>query len=469
MNTEIRVGLFVVVGLALLTFFLIRIGEWPFFGDMGKTYEVKALFNNVIGLDVGAQVVLSGVKIGEVKRIGLEGNKALVLMEIDEDVDFPSDSQARLASVGLLGQAILEIIPSGSLGIASARETGEIRSLNPVTLDQLVTVLSGIGKDVTEVTSSIRDFLGVEGGKDRMQRIMINLEKFSTELERVISENQDKVGNTVDLMQTLAQTMQDSIGVNLPTIVDDLKTLSAGLREVVENRKGDMDFSIEKAREVLERLDTAVQTLQSILGKIDSGEGSVGKLINEPDIVDKTQELMGRVETLVADVENFMRKPSQLDYNYGFRTAYYGRSEDFKYHYRLTVNFSKRDSVNFELINDRIRNKPPVLLPGEIPDEGVLQLSDEFTFSATYGRNFKGGKISFGLIESSTGVVFDVGEYNDRLRFSFEGFNFGRDKGPHIRVASHVRLWHGLFITVGYDDPIDKRRGQLFYGGGYRF
>lgn len=469
MKTEFRVGLFVVIGLAVLSYFLFRIGEWPFLGAVSKKYTVEARFSNVVGLEPGALVVLSGVRIGEVKEIGLEGNRALVVMEIDDKVDFPSDSEARLASIGLLGQAIVEIIPSENRDIKTARETGEIRSQNPVTLDQLVSVLSGIGKDVTDVTSSIRDFLGVEGGKEKMQQIMANLERFSIELDKVVTDNSGKIGDTVDSLQSLAKTMEESLGVNLPTIVEDMKKLSAGLREVMENRKDDVDFSLERTRALLEKLDKAAETLQSILNKIDSGEGSISKLINEPQVIDKTQELLGRVDTLVTDVEGIIRKPSQISFNYGFRTAFYSRSDDFKYHYRLAVNFSKLDSFTFELINDRIRNKPPILLPGEIPEEGVINLGDDFTFTGTYGRRFAGGMLRFGLVESSTGVIVDLGNDTDRMRFTFEGFNFGRDEGPHLRLASHIRLWQGLFFTVGYDDPLDERRGQLFYGGGYRF
>jgi len=110
-----------------------------------------------------------------------------------------------------------------------------------------------------------------------------------------------------------------------------------------------------------------------------------------------------------------------------------------------------------------------VLLPGEPPGSGMVDIGDEFTFTATYSRRFVGGRIRLGLIESSTGAALELGNEDDRFRFTIEGYDFGRNEGPHLRVASHLRLWQGLFLTLGYDDPLDTQRSQLFYGFGYFF
>lgn len=464
-SAELRVGFFVVVGLAILTYFLVRIGEWPFFGDQRNTYNVEALFTNVSGLTNGASVVLSGVKIGAVTDISLDGNKALVRMAIRDDVDFPVNSVARLTSVGLLGNAIVEIIPREGEDARTAREAGHIGSLNPVTLDQLVAVLSNIGDDVTDVTRSIRDFLGVEGGKERIQQTMQNLLEFSDQLDQIVKENRDQVDRSVDALENLSTTMRDK----LPTVIEDMQSLSADLKELIELRKSDVNESLINARSVTEKLDKAADTLQSILDKIDKGDGTVSKLLNNPEIADKTQEVVEKAETLITDIESFLSKPSRLSLGYGFRAQYYSRSDDFKFFYRLSLNFSKRDSFIFELINDQTRNKPPVLQPDEMPDSGVFDIGDEFTITATYGRRFSGGMLRFGLIENSTGLAVDLGADADRLSFSIEGFDFGRDEGPHLRVASHLRVWQGLFFTIGYDDPVDTDRGQIFYGTGYRF
>ncbi|HUX08440.1 MAG TPA: MlaD family protein [Acidobacteriota bacterium] len=465
MSSEFRVGIFVVIGLVIVTYFLINIGEWPFFGEARNTYPLKAGFSNVVGLIKGADVVLSGVKIGEVFDIRLEGQEAVVDMLIFDYVDFPESSVARITSIGLLGQAIVEIIPGMEPGGRMARDTGRIGSLKPVTIDQLVSVIGDIGDDVTEVVSSVRDFLGVEGGKERIQQTLTNMLDFSEMLDEVVRENRLQVKRSVDSLELLSVSMRDK----LPTILENMQTLSNDLKKLVDGRKDDVDQSIGKTRELIGKLDKAAETLQAILDKINKGEGAVGQLINNPEVVDKAEQVLERADSLITDVQDVFHRPSQISFGYGLRMQYYGRSEDFKSYYRLLLNISKRDSFVFELINDQIRNKPPVLQPNELSEKPVVNLGDQFTFTATYGRRFLGGQLRFGIIEGSTGAAFEIGKDTDFMQFIFEGYDFGRDDGPHLRLSTNFRIWQGLFLTLGYDDPIDEKRAQIFYGGGYRF
>jgi len=465
MSSEFRVGVFVVIGLVIITYFLINMGDWPFLGEATNTYMLEAGFSNVVGLSNGANVVLSGVKIGEVSDIRLEGQQALVIMMIYEHIVFSESSVARITSIGLLGQAVVEIIPGLKPGERTAREVGRIGSLKPVTMDQLVSVIGDIGDDVTEVVSSVRDFLGVEGGKERIQQTLTNLLDFSEMLDEVVRENRLQIKRSVDSLELLSVSSRDK----LPTILDDIQTLSTELKTLVEGRRDDVDQSIGKTRELIDKLDKAAETLQAILDKINKGEGAVGKLINEPEMVDKAEQILERADSLITDVQDIFHKPSQMSLNYGFRMQYYGRSEDFKGYYRLTLNVSKRDSFAFELINDQIRNKPPVFQQNDLSEEPIVDLGDEFTFSATYGRRFLGGQMRFGIIEGSTGAAFEIGKDTDFFQFVLEGYDFGRDDGPHLRISTNFRIWQGLFLTLGYDDPIDEDRSQIFYGGGYRF
>ena len=465
MSSEFKVGLFVVAGVVILTYILVNIGEWPFFGEARQTYPVEASFSNVVGLSRGAEVVLSGVKIGEVESIHLEQQRAIVRMAVYDDVEFSASSMARITSIGLLGQSIVEIVPQETGIQLTARQAGRIGSLSPVTLDQLVAVIGNIGDDVTDVTRTIRDFLGVEGGKDRIQTMLNNLLEFSEQLDLVVRENRLQVKRSVDSLERLSVVMRDK----LPIILDDVQTLSADLKELVTNRKGDVDDSLGKMRGLIEKLDGAATTLKNILDKIDSGDGTISKLINEPETLDNVNNILERADSVITEVQDFVQKPSQLNFNYGFRTNYYGRSEDFKSYYRLTLNFSKRDSFVLELINDQIRYKAPVFQPDDINSGTQVDIGDDFTFSATYSRRFLGGRLRMGIIEGYTGAAIDMGSDTDLFSFTVEGYDFGRDDGPHLNVAAHFRIWQGLFLTLGYDDPIDEDRSQIYYGAGYRF
>jgi len=79
-------------------------------------YEVQARFQRVDGLNVGTDVRLSGIKVGNVSALTLDPNtyQAIVHLNIKNDVKLPDDSSIMVTSTGLLGGSYLSISPGGS-------------------------------------------------------------------------------------------------------------------------------------------------------------------------------------------------------------------------------------------------------------------------------------------------------------------------------------------------------------------
>src|SRR5512138_2351913 len=109
MSREARVGIFVLVGLILLTYFTFRISKSGAVG--GKGYHLTADFDTVAGLEPKSDVKMAGVPIGKVEEIRLADGKPRLLLRIDEGVKIPEDSRASLQSQGLLGEKYVEIAP----------------------------------------------------------------------------------------------------------------------------------------------------------------------------------------------------------------------------------------------------------------------------------------------------------------------------------------------------------------------
>jgi phospholipid/cholesterol/gamma-HCH transport system substrate-binding protein len=103
-------------------------------------YDVTARFQRVDGLASGADVRLSGVKIGSVKSVGLDKQSylAALTLSIDSDVKIPDDSTVRIATDGLLGGAHVAIEPGGSADMVASG--GEI--LNTQSAVDLITLVT---------------------------------------------------------------------------------------------------------------------------------------------------------------------------------------------------------------------------------------------------------------------------------------------------------------------------------------
>ncbi len=103
------------VAVGFLAFAVTRAGA----ADASGGYELWARFQRVDGINVGADVRMSGVKVGAVSKVGIDPQTyyAKVTMSVDPIVKLPDDSSARISSDGLLGGAYVSLEPGGSEGM----------------------------------------------------------------------------------------------------------------------------------------------------------------------------------------------------------------------------------------------------------------------------------------------------------------------------------------------------------------
>jgi phospholipid/cholesterol/gamma-HCH transport system substrate-binding protein len=107
---DLVVGLFVLTGLGALAYLALQVGGIEGDGDGGL--ELSAEFTEIGGLKDRAPVVVSGVKIGRVKRIELTPDlRAVVHLDVDAKYQLPTDSSAAIRTEGLLGQQFVAIEP----------------------------------------------------------------------------------------------------------------------------------------------------------------------------------------------------------------------------------------------------------------------------------------------------------------------------------------------------------------------
>ena len=111
-HTEMAVGLFMVLGVACLGYLSVRLGGLELWGSNHK--QITAVFSNVGGLRVGAQVVVAGVPVGQVNSITLDDYAANVVLDLEPDLELQEDAIASIKTHGLIGEKFVEISPGGS-------------------------------------------------------------------------------------------------------------------------------------------------------------------------------------------------------------------------------------------------------------------------------------------------------------------------------------------------------------------
>ena len=110
---EFLVGCFVLVGLGAILYLAIQIGSARFFAN--DSYELKAEFSSVAGVNPGSRVEIAGVAVGVVKQIVLnEYYSAEVTLELPSHIQVDEDTIASVKTAGLIGDRFIQLSPGGS-------------------------------------------------------------------------------------------------------------------------------------------------------------------------------------------------------------------------------------------------------------------------------------------------------------------------------------------------------------------
>src|SRR5207244_5162541 len=133
MSSAAKVGIFMLVILAILGYFVLKIARVSVGG--GPTKKVVAVFDSVAGLDNKSKVRVAGVPVGEVTNIRLlPDGKDEVTMAICRDVELHRGAFAKVVNIGLLGEKYVELVPVSE----SAKQISELREFRVSTRATLV-------------------------------------------------------------------------------------------------------------------------------------------------------------------------------------------------------------------------------------------------------------------------------------------------------------------------------------------
>ena len=156
MSTAFRVGVLVVLALVILGIGVFLIGSKS--SLFSPTYLLKADFQNVEGLDKGAEVRLGGVDQGEVKEIDLplqpDGSMIVVMKMRSSTHDLiKKDSRASISTEGLLGDKFVEV----SFGSAKAQDVGNDDTIGSDKPEDMAEQAHLIGDQASQAIEAFRD------------------------------------------------------------------------------------------------------------------------------------------------------------------------------------------------------------------------------------------------------------------------------------------------------------------------
>ncbi|MBI5756497.1 MAG: outer membrane lipid asymmetry maintenance protein MlaD [Nitrospirae bacterium] len=474
-TTEVKIGIFVVVAVALLGYMTFKIGDFKFGREKG--YVINGSFENVSGLYIKAPVKMAGVTVGAVETINLDDSKARVGMRIRPDVKIRKDSLVAIKSESLLGEKYVELIQGKEKELLKEGDT-IYKSVSVADLDSLITQLYNIAEDVRSVSGFFRETFGSRDTKDTVKDIMKNLRDLTENLANLTERNSEAIDRIVmDLTELIGQIkgmteenrapLRNSLA-NLERISDELSAMTKENREPLRITMTNMqELSTElkdKAPQVMGKIDT-------IVGRIERGEGTVGKLMKEEGFYEK-------LDSTLAGINKYITAADRFRLNLGFRGEYLMDEDDTKGYFSLKMQPREDKYYLFEVIDDpRGRTKITDTEVTTTPDGSTIithevKTEDQLKLSALFAKKF--GSVAFrgGLMEDTFGIGADYYIINEQLRASVDAWNFDGNAeatNPHMKFTANYTVFKTLFLNVGVDDFVNSKKSSSFAGAGLSF
>ena len=254
----------------------------------GSTFSFKVIFKDAQGIDSGDEVRMLGKKVGYVRSTSIEGQNIVCELTVSNDLELsvPIDSKIEITQQDIMGSKIITIFP------------GKDQKKFITNGD----VISGRNAEVVSLTEDIGDFakkINDTFGLQQKQQIMNSI----SDIEVVISELREIVNKNKDII-----TKEDKD--NFQFILSDFNSVAADLKMVIQNQKENIELAIENISafaidlpELSDKISLLSEKLTLTVENINSGNGTLSKLLNEDELYDDALEFINNANLLIVDAK----------------------------------------------------------------------------------------------------------------------------------------------------------------------
>jgi len=263
-------------------------------------YTFTVMFENVQGLHVGDQVDMLGKKIGKVTKTRFMAQKIAVELAIDNSFSFsiPIDSKIEVKSEGIIGSKFISITPGYNRKDYILPGT-IVDGLREFDLTEITPDIVPMTQDLSAFARQLKAVLGKEEG-DKIRLTIKNIESFTAQLDSLISaKDKNNFQTTMKNLRDVTAELKEGINKEIDKLDQMLNSFKA-----VTDKSDELSTTISELRKSSESFSSLTQKLDLILTKMENGEGTLGKLINNDTLHENMNSLVSDVRALVKDFKD---------------------------------------------------------------------------------------------------------------------------------------------------------------------
>ncbi len=419
MTQETKLGIFVLTGIICLVVSILLLGNFQF----QRSYDLNILFSDIAGLPNKAKVKISGVEVGSVKNITLEGDNAKVTAWIKSDVKVHRNTRASVVSTGIIGSKYLELT-TGDLNEPLLKDGDTISGVTPLSLDKV------IADTMKRLDVIVASFQGVDG--------------------KNIGENLGVAVSNIRLVtDSLKKALADQEG-RLVSIVANVDNITRDIAEITSANKDDLRATMKEVRAISERLER-------VMAKIERGEGTVGKLVSDDKMGEDLKVTLSELKETTTQAKKVMRRLNLIETHWDYTMRY-----DTKYKYvrnDLGLRIVPKPGKFYYLGGNNLGDK-----------DTSTDVEDKNTFNLLIGKEFGRGQVYAGAIRSKGGFGGRLAPFASeplrRMQVTADFYDFGREAPvakAQVNTGVRMELARWAFIGAQVEDVYYKSSLNAYF------
>lgn len=289
-SNEIKIGLTVIIAIIITLIGFRFMRDVPLFT---QPIEIKSTFHRVDGLTVGSIVYVKGVKVGSVKEMRLlPSDSVQVTMNLEGITAIPKGSVAYLTALSLIEGKSIVLEKSDSDEYV---ETGD--EIKGAYVETIVEVFAEkgeeLGQDLSSTFTELNQFLNQlnktidDETRQSVSETFNNAERATRALSNILEEKKEDIDRAIN---ATSRTMQQ------------IDTLATDNRTKVDSLLFHLEENVRELKGTRENLNRSIVSLNEILEKVNNGDGTFSRMVNDPSLYNNIDSMAVEMTRLLKGI-----------------------------------------------------------------------------------------------------------------------------------------------------------------------
>jgi phospholipid/cholesterol/gamma-HCH transport system substrate-binding protein len=278
---EISVGILITLAVVVLLAGVL----WLARGGLSSGYPLYTRFTWGQNLKQGQPVLLAGVNIGYVDDVQLKPDGYLdVTLRINHGYTVPRGARATVHQVSFFGDMAVAITPRVGANLRIGFAPGDTIPAGPpeASVAEIMTTVDSVGAALNKITAAMQTEVVAAGGLRDLRQTIAATAALAAQLQKIAAQQNDNLTTTLAAYRRVAQSI-DTLAVD--STISDLRSTG------------------QQAARAAAKFDTVADQLNGILSRLNSGQGTAGKLLTDTQLYDNLRHTTATLDSLLADIK----------------------------------------------------------------------------------------------------------------------------------------------------------------------